>query len=353
MASADHLAALLRWVALGLSLLGTALAAALGAFLSRRSRRLAASEHRLAVSQVEARQRLEQFLDAMPIGVFVATPDRHPYYANREAEYLLGREVVLAGATEDIVEAFPANRAGTTDRYPTEERPMIRALGGERTHKDDMVLQTPAGTVPVEVWGTPVLAGDGVVEFGITAFADVSARRRAMEEVQFLSAVTANMSEGVLLVRTEDGTIAYANSSLDAMFGYKPGELVGLPVEVLNAPGVASPEETASAITEHLQSNSAWRGEVHSLRKEGSTFWCSVNVTTRDLPKFGPVWITVLSDITDRRQAHEAQARRGGDRDQLEPRRAGTLRLLGRRDDRQLDRRARPPGAPEGGDGPS
>src|SRR5207244_527879 len=40
-----------------------------------------------------------------------------------------------------------------------------------------------------------------------------------------------------------------------------------------------------------------------------SAFWCAVNVTTRDLPKFGPVWITVLSDITDRKQADEAQAR--------------------------------------------
>jgi PAS domain S-box-containing protein len=117
------------------------------------------------------------------------------------------------------------------------------------------------------------------------------------------------MSEGVLLVRTEDGTIAYANGSLDTMFGYEPGELVGRPVEVLNAPGVASPEETASAMTDYLQSNSAWRGEVHSLRKDRSEFWCAVSVTTRDLPKFGPVWITVLSDITDRREAHEAQAR--------------------------------------------
>ncbi|HMC04967.1 MAG TPA: PAS domain S-box protein, partial [Actinomycetota bacterium] len=309
MAGADHLAALLRWVALGLGLLGAALAAALATFLSRRSRRLAASEARLAVSQAEARQRLEQFLDAMPIGVFVATPDRHPYYANREAQRLLGREVVPGAVAEDLAVAFPAYIAGTSERYPTEDRPAIRALAGETSRADDMELRTPGGPVPVEVWGTPVLAGDGAVEFGITAFADVSERRRAMEEVQFLSAITANMSEGVLLVRTGDGTIAYANGSLDAMFGYEPGELVGRPVEVLNAPGVASPEETASAITEYLQSKSAWRGEVHSVRKDGSAFWCAVNVTTRDLPKFGPVRITVLSDITDRRQADEAQAR--------------------------------------------
>ncbi|HXL41271.1 MAG TPA: PAS domain S-box protein, partial [Actinomycetota bacterium] len=309
MAGADHLAALLRWVALGLGMLGVALTAALGTFLSRRSRRLAASEHRLAVNRVEARQRLEQFLDAMPIGVLVATPDRQARYANREAQRLLGGGVVPGAAPEDFVEAFPTYIAGTNEPYPTAERPLVRALAGETSHKDDVELRTPTGIVPVEVWGSPVLAGDDAVEFGITAFVDVSERRRAVEEVEFLSAITANMSEGVLLIRTEDGTIAYANGSLGAMFGYEPGELVGRPMEVLNAFGGASPEETAPAIIECLRENGVWRREVHTIRKNGSAFWCAVNVTTRDLPKFGPVWITVLSDITDHKQADEAQAR--------------------------------------------
>jgi PAS domain S-box-containing protein len=112
-----------------------------------------------------------------------------------------------------------------------------------------------------------------------------------------------------MLVRTQDGTIAYANSSLDVMFGYERGELVGRRVQDLNAPGAISPEETASAIMDTLRSTGAWRGEVHNIRKDGTPFWCAVNVTAHDLPEFGPVWISVLSDITARRQAQEAQAR--------------------------------------------
>ena len=46
-------------------------------------------------------------------------------------------------------------------------------------------------------------------------------------ELQFLSAITANMSEGVVLVRADDSTIAYANGSYESMFGYEPDELVG------------------------------------------------------------------------------------------------------------------------------
>jgi PAS domain S-box-containing protein len=309
MAGADRLAARLRWVALTIGLLGASLATALAIFLSRRSRRLAASERQLAGSQVEARQRLEQFLDAMPIGVFVATPDGHPHYANREAQRLLGAGVAPGAVPGELAEVHQAYIAGTSDPYPAADMPLVRALTGETSHADDIELRTPTATVPVEMWGTPVLAGDDTLEFGITAFADVSERRRATEEVQFLSVITANMSEGVLLVRTQDGTIVYANSSLDAMFGYGRGELVGRPVEDLNAPGAVSPEETASAIMECLRSTGAWRGEVHNVRKDGTPFWCAVNVTAQDLPKFGPVWISVLSDITARRQAQEAQAR--------------------------------------------
>ena len=39
---------------------------------------------------------LQQFLDAIPIGVVVATPDGRPSYANREAERLLGKRLIVA-----------------------------------------------------------------------------------------------------------------------------------------------------------------------------------------------------------------------------------------------------------------
>ncbi len=309
MGGADHLAALMRWVALVVGVLGTVLAAALGVVVGRRSRHMAASDRRLADSEAESRRRLEQFVEAMPIGIFVATPNGRPYYANHEAERLLGRGIMPEARAEDLTEIYSVYVAGTNDLYPSAELPVVRALAGEACHVEDIEIHRDDGTLPVEVWGTPVLAGDGSVVFGVAAFIDVAERRHAMEEVQFLSAITANMAEGVLLVRAEDSTIAYANSSLEAMFGYEPAELVGRDVADLSVPGPDSSKPDTTVIIEALREDGAWQGEVESVRKDGSRFWRAVNATAIDHPRFGPVWISVSTDVTARRQALEAQAR--------------------------------------------
>ncbi len=58
-----------------------------------------------------------------------------------------------------------------------------------------------------------------------------------------------------------------------------------------------------------LRARCTWRGEIHGLRKDGTSLWCAVNVTPIDHPTVGPAWIAVNNDITARRQAREGQAR--------------------------------------------
>jgi PAS domain-containing protein len=55
----------------------------------------------------------------------------------------------------------------------------LEALAGRVTDHDDAEIRQPDGTVvPIQIWGTPVVGPDGVVEYAITAFADVSDRVR-------------------------------------------------------------------------------------------------------------------------------------------------------------------------------
>ena len=122
--------------------------------------------------------------------------------------------------------------------------------------------------------------------------------------------MTANMSEGVVLVRAEDSTIAYANGSYEAMFGYELDELIGRSMRELTAPDPAA----AGAMFDEIQRGAAGGRHLagrdpgpaqgrHRAVVRAST---SPRSTTR---RSAPAWIAVNTDITARRQAQEAQAR--------------------------------------------
>ena len=111
------------------------------------------------------------------------------------------------------------------------------------------------------------------------------------------------------MVRATHSTIVYANSSYETMFGFEPGELVGCSLRDLICPAPVVPTRAVSEIREALRVCGTWRGEIHSLRKDGSPFWCALNVTEFHHPSLGPAWIVVSTDIAARRRAEEAQIR--------------------------------------------
>ncbi len=315
MAGADRLVGRLRWVAGAVCVLGGLLAVGLGLLLGRRSRRLVAIEQRLAATEAESRRRLEQFLDAMPIGVFVATPEGRPHYANREADRLLGRGVVPGAGPGQLAEVYQAYVAGTDDLYPAERMPLLQALAGTTSHVDDMEIHGEDGTVPVEVWGTPIRAADGTIEFGITAFGDVSDRRRAADveiaarrlthEAQEALASIVLASRDAILAKSLDGTVTSWNPGAEAVFGYTAAEMVGSPIEVLIPPEGRDEE---SGLRAHVAAgHGVEQYETVRLRKDGTT----VNVSTtlspiRDAAGEIVGIATICRDISERKRAEAA-----------------------------------------------
>jgi PAS domain S-box-containing protein len=133
---------------------------------------------------------------------------------------------------------------------------------------------------------------------------DISERKRAEEALKIQSLVLQNMAEGALLLGP-DQTILFANSALESMFGYGPGELLGQKVAVLN---VWPPEETArfnEAVVRATQGGGTWSGEYQNRRKDGTIFTSEARVSTLNLG--GHVhFVGVQQDITERKRAEEA-----------------------------------------------
>lgn len=126
----------------------------------------------------ESESRLNQILEAVPVGIFVADLSGKPYYVNSRAQDLLGKGIV-ANTSEEIRETYQIYLAGSNEVYPVDKDPIINAFQGASVNVDDMEIRQPDKIIPIEVWGTPIYDDKGKVSYAIAAFADITQRKQA------------------------------------------------------------------------------------------------------------------------------------------------------------------------------
>ncbi len=134
---------------------------------------------------------------------------------------------------------------------------------------------------------------------------DISARRQAEEALLLQSEITANMSEGVYLTRVSDGVILYTNPRVEQIFGYGPGEMVGKPASIVNAPTDMTPQETVDHIVGIMKQARVWKGEIQNIKKDGTPFWCYASASIFEHPEYGEIIVSVHTDINEHKLAKE------------------------------------------------
>lgn len=127
----------------------------------------------------ESERRLAQFLEAVPVGLFVTDATGKPYYANQTAQELLGQGIASDATTEQLPQVYQAYLAGTDQLYPPDRQAMVRALRGERATTDDTEIHQGDQVIPLEVWATPIFDDKGKVIYAIAAFQDITQRKQA------------------------------------------------------------------------------------------------------------------------------------------------------------------------------
>jgi len=127
----------------------------------------------------ESERRLRQFLDAVPVGIFILDAQGKPYYANEAAKQILGQGIVEAVTVEELAEVYQAYRTGTDQLYPTQQMPIFLALQGKSATVDDMEIHRGDQVIPMEAWGTPIYEEQGEVAYGMVAFQDIRDRKKA------------------------------------------------------------------------------------------------------------------------------------------------------------------------------
>jgi PAS domain S-box-containing protein len=122
---------------------------------------------------------LTQFLEAMPVGVFIIDAEGEPYYTNQIGQQILGQGAMAEVSIEKLSEVYQAYLAGTDQFYPSDRLPIFRALQGESSRIDDVEIRCGDKITPIEVLGKPIYDELGNFAFAIATFFDITQRKQA------------------------------------------------------------------------------------------------------------------------------------------------------------------------------
>ncbi len=183
--------------------------------------------------------------------------------------------------------------------YDEADRSLMNS-GGEQEYEAKAIFSDGAAH-DVIFYKAAFTDSNGNISGLIGVILDITERKKAEQDLLTQGKIISNMAEGALLIRASDATILYANPLSEKMFGYQSGEMLGMHMSSLHARTNLTAGSTHENIERELKVHGVWRGEVHNVKKDGTEFWSSVSVSALDHPEYGKVWVTVRTDITERK----------------------------------------------------
>ena len=240
---------------------------------------------------------LRNVLDIVPVFICAKNLDGKFILVNKKLTDFYGSTVE---AMTNVSHADLCEDKNELGAMLADDREVIES--GKPKFISEETMENPDGSITVlETYKIPFTAHSQ--QAVLIAINDITERKQAEEELRLHSEMMKNMVEGVYLVGLDDVLIKYANPEFEKMFGYKKGEMIGKHASIVNAPTDKDPTETAKEIMKTIDDTGEWHGEIKNIKKDGTSFWCSANVSTFKHSKFGEVLIAVHADITQRKQA--------------------------------------------------
>ena len=123
---------------------------------------------------------LKQTLEAMPVGVCVLeAKSKKPTFINQQARQLFGKGIEPQVTAANFNMSYQMKQAGSSEWYPLEQLPLIRALQGQRSCVNDIEIQQADQLIPIESCGTPIFDEKQQVVYALSVFQDITERQRA------------------------------------------------------------------------------------------------------------------------------------------------------------------------------
>ena len=251
----------------------------------------------------------EKLFEASPDAIVVTDAEGRITSINSQVERLFGygREQLLGQSVEILVpERFRQAHPGHRNAYKSHAsvRPMGAGLElfGRRMDGSEF---------PVDIMLSPMETAEGRVV--ISVIRDISDRKKAQESIRRSEAqfrALFEFSPDAIIASDQEGRITEVNARVESMFGYQRGELVGQSVDIL------VPERfrhTHPARRKDYGSAARVRPmgaglELYGRRKDGSEFPADIMLGPVET-EGGRIVLSVIRDLTEKRQAEEALRR--------------------------------------------
>lgn len=179
---------------------------------------------------------------------------------------------------------------------------MKHILSGSEEPYEVTIRRKDGSVFTAEIQGRSMVYKDQPAR--VTALRDITARKKAEEELCLFKQAVDTSVDGILVVKS-NGTIAYINPACAAMHGYAQEELEGKPGSIL----MQSPKEAARILKETLETG-RWVGETIQARRDLTTFIMEARLSVIDLPgSNSPGILAICRDVTAEKQAEESKRR--------------------------------------------
>jgi PAS domain S-box-containing protein len=249
----------------------------------------------------ESTERLNEAQKLAHIGVWDWKPDTDTVTWAEELYHIAGLDPILTAPTyKEHSDLY------TPKSWELLKTSVDKAMETGESYQLELELIRPNGDIRiVNAFGGAKFDSKGQVDGLFGTVQDITERKQIEKELQIQGEIMKNISEGINLTRVEDEIIVFTNPKFDYMFGYKPGELIGKHVSILNAPTSKTPEETKQDVVDIMNKSGEWRGEILNIKKNGDHFWCYATISVFDHPDYGKMFLAIHSDITERKRVQE------------------------------------------------
>lgn len=254
-------------------------------------------------------RKLSRALEQSPASVVITDTDGYIEYVNPKFEEMSGY-----AADEAIGQNPRILKSG--DKKPEEYKDLWDTITAGQEWRGVFHNKRKDGSIYWEAASISGLRGDhGDITHYIAVKEDITARKRAEDQLRMNATVFETASEGIL-VTDANNRVMTVNPAFTRITGYQPEEIVGKDPKILSS-GRHDPEFYHS-MWEQIHRKGFWSGEVWNRRKDGSIYpeWISI-VEMRD-EKSDKVkeYVAVFSDISQRKRDEE-QIRRQANYDAL------------------------------------